>query len=396
MTTVIRGKLLKAGALAAALMMSSTFLAAQDAIKVGVVTPLSGTYAPIGKQVRWGAELAAKEINAAGGVKGRKFELLFEDEEANPPVAVRKAEKLLQQDKVDLLTGTVNSGSTLAVGQLAERNDRLLITTVSYATSITGSQCNPNVFRVNANAFMQSNALTAWLTKNVPGKRYFFVGPDYEMGRSTISAFQEDVKRLGGQEVGVTFAPLGAKDFSSYLGQIRAAQPDVILTATAGNDTVRLLTQLKEYGMLTGKLTVAGAAGAVSQENLGAMGGAAEGFLSSAGYAVDLDTPANKAFVAAFKKEFQSDPDLFAADTYGLFFLLKQAIEKAGSTDTAKLRAAMEEASWETPTGTRKMRKGDHQAMPDMFIVKVVGSGFKTVGNVPGDVAVGPDTCTRF
>ena len=83
---------------------------AADPIKVGVVTPLSGSYAQIGKQVRWGAELAIKEINAAGGVKGRPFELLFEDEEANPPVAVRKAEKLLQQDKVDLLTGTVNSG----------------------------------------------------------------------------------------------------------------------------------------------------------------------------------------------------------------------------------------------------------------------------------------------
>src|SRR5689334_466444 len=146
---------------------------AQGTIKVGVVTPLSGTYAPIGKQVRWGAELAVKQINAAGGVNGRKFELLFEDEEANPPVAVRKAEKLLQQDKVDLLTGTVNSGSTLAVGQVAERNDRILVTTVSYATSITGAQCSPNVFRVNANAFQQSAALTAWLSKTAKGGKFY-------------------------------------------------------------------------------------------------------------------------------------------------------------------------------------------------------------------------------
>src|SRR3977135_1838193 len=166
-----------AAALTAALASSAH---AQGAIKVGGVTPLSGTYAPIGKQVRWGAELAVKEINAAGGVGGRKFELLFEDEEANPPVAVRKAEKLLQQDKADLLTGTVNSGSTLAVRPLAERKDRTLATTVSYAPSITGAQCNPNVFRVNANAFMQSNALTGWLVKNATGKRYFFIGPDYE------------------------------------------------------------------------------------------------------------------------------------------------------------------------------------------------------------------------
>jgi branched-chain amino acid transport system substrate-binding protein len=364
-----------------------------DPIKVGVVTPLSGTYAPIGKQVRWGAELAVKEINAAGGVAGRKFELLFEDEEANPPVAVRKSEKLLQQDKVDLLTGTVNSGSTLAVGQLAERNNRILVTTVSYATSITGAQCNPNVFRVNANAFMQSNALTAWLTKNVSGKRYFFLGPDYEMGRSTISAFQDDIKRLGAQDVGSTFPPLGAKDFSQYMGQIRAARPDVIMTATAGNDTVRLLTQLKEYGILNDKLTMAGAAGAVTQENIAAMSGAGEGFLSAAGYSIDINTPANKKFVAAFKKEFSADPDLFGADTYGLFYLFKQAIEKAGGTDTAKLRAAMEDATWETPQGKKTIRKGDHQAVVDMVVVKVKGSDFQTVGNVAGDIAVGPDKC---
>jgi branched-chain amino acid transport system substrate-binding protein len=101
------------GASVAMALALATSADAADAIKVGVVTPLSGAYAPIGKQVRWGAELAVKEINAAGGVKGRPFELLFEDEEANPPVAVRKSEKLLQQDKVDLLTGTVNSGRPL-------------------------------------------------------------------------------------------------------------------------------------------------------------------------------------------------------------------------------------------------------------------------------------------
>jgi branched-chain amino acid transport system substrate-binding protein len=381
---------------AGAFMLAPAPAQAADPIKVGVVTPLSGTYAPIGKQVRWGAELAVKEINAAGGVNGRPFELLFEDEEANPPVAVRKAEKLLQQDKVDLLTGTVNSGSTLAVGQVAERNDRILVTTVSYAPSITGAQCSANVFRVNANAYMQSNALTSWLIKNAPGKRYFFIGPDYEMGRSTISAFQNDVKRLGGTDVGATFPPLGAKDFTPYIGQIRAARPDVIMTATAGNDTVRLLTQLKEYGILNDKLTLAGAAGAVTQENLGAMGGAGEGFLSAAGYSTDIDTPANKKFVPTFKKEFQHDPDLFAADTYGLFYLFKQAIEKAGSTDTAKVRAAMEDAAWETPQGTKKIRKGDHQAVVDMVIVKVRGTDFQTVGKVPGEEAVGPDNCQKF
>ena len=369
---------------------------AADPIKVGVDTPLSGSYAPIGKQVRWGAELAVKEINAAGGVNGRKFQLIFEDSEAKVPVAVQKAEKLLQEDKVDLLTGTVNSGATLAAGQVAERNKRILVTTVSYAPSITGSQCNANVFRVNANAAMMSTALTAWLAKNVKGDRYYFIGPDYVMGRSTIGAFEDGAKAQGKTNVGSSFPPLGAKDFSSYIGQVRAARPDVIMTATAGNDTVRLLSQLKEYGIINGKLALAGAAGAVTQQNIGAMNGAAEGFLSAAGYSTDIETPANKKFVTAFKNAYHSDPDLFAADTYGLFYLFKQAIEKAGGTDTDKLRAAMEGASWQTPQGTKVMRKGDHQAVTDMVVVQVKGKDFMTVGHVPGKVAVGPDTCKKF
>jgi branched-chain amino acid transport system substrate-binding protein len=284
----------------------------------------------------------------------------------------------------------------LAVGQVAERNGRILVTTVSYATSITGAQCNPAVFRVNANAYQQSAALTAWLKKSAKGKRYFFIGPDYEMGRSTVAAFKHDVTRLGGDDVGETFAPLGAKDFSPYLGQIRAARPDVIMTATAGNDTVRLLTQLKEYGMINGQLTLAGASGAVSQENIGAMGGAAEGFLSAAAYSVDLDTPANKKFVAAFKSETKSDPDLFGADTYGVIYLFKKAIEKAGGTDLKTLRPALEGMTWETPQGNKTIRKGDHQAMVDMLVVRVEGSGFKIVGRVPGADAIGPNNCNKW
>lgn len=281
---------------------------AAEAIKVGVLTPLSGTYAPIGTQVKNGAELAVKELNALGKIK---FELVFADSEANPQVAVRRAEQLFLKDGVDFLTGTVNSGSTLAVGQIAEREKKLLATTVSYSTAITGSKCNPNVFRVNANAFMQSSALTAWLAKNVKGKRYFFIGPDYEMGKNTIGAFQADAVRYGAKNVGEVFAPLGAKDLSTYFGQMRAAKPGVVMTAMAGNDTVRLLTQMREYGLLTKDLVMAGASGAVTSQNIGAMKGAAERFVTAAGYSSDLDYPMNKKFAAAYLKTYGKNPNLF-------------------------------------------------------------------------------------
>src|SRR3990167_6366304 len=160
-----------------ALATASVLAQAGAPIRVGVVTPLSGTYAGIGQQVKWGLDLAAMQINAGGGVMGRNLELIYEGEEANPAVATQKAEKLFQVNKVDFLTGTVNSGSTLAVGQVAERNNRLIATTVSFADSITADKCSANVFRVNARAGMQSAALADWLARTQPHPHRFYLRP---------------------------------------------------------------------------------------------------------------------------------------------------------------------------------------------------------------------------
>ncbi|HYH22904.1 MAG TPA: ABC transporter substrate-binding protein [Azospirillum sp.] len=386
----------KTAILATALLLGTSAAApAAEPIRIGVVTPLSGTYAPIGQQIRWGLELATKEVNDKGGILGRPVELLFEDEEANPSVAVQKAEKLFQVAQVDFLTGTVNSGSTLAVGQVAERNDRLIATTVSYADSITGDKCSPNVFRVNARAGQQSAALAEWLSKEKPKSKVFFLGPDYEMGRSTVASFKEAATAKGATDAGEVFAPLGNKDYSQYFGQLRASRPGVLYTSMAGNDTVRLLSQLDEYGLLR-NVTVVGASGAVTSQNLDAIGKAAEGFVTGVGYSPEIDTPENKAFLDAFRTAYKTDPDLFAADSYGLIHFYKAAAEKAGGTETAKVREAMRGIRWQTPQGIKTMRAGDHQAIQDMYVVQVRGGKFQIVGTVPGDAAIGPDTCARF
>lgn len=383
-------------ALAVALSLGATLVYAQTGpIKIGVVTPLSGTYTPIGEQVKMGLDLAAKEINATGGINGRKIDLIYEDEEANPAVATQKAEKLFQVEKVEFLTGTVNSGSTLAVGQLAERNNKLIATTVSFADSITADKCSPNVFRVNARAGMQSAALAAWVDKEIPKANIFFIGPDYEMGRSTVSAFKKASIEKGAKDVGEVFAPLDNKDYSPYFGQVRAAKPNVIYTSVAGNDTVRLFTQMDEYGVNKG-VTIVGASGTVTSQNMGAIGKSANGFVTGVGYSPKLDNPANKKFVADFQKAYNKLPDLYGADSYGLLYFYKAAVEKAKSTETDKVRAAMNDLSWQTPQGTKKMRAGDHQAMQDMFAVRVENGEFNIVGRVPSDQAIGPDTCTRF
>jgi branched-chain amino acid transport system substrate-binding protein len=385
------------GTMTAALLAVPMFASAQNTapIKIGVVTPLTGTYAGIGQQVKFGLELAAREINASGGVMGRKLELIYEDEEANPAVAVQKAEKLFGVNKVDFLTGTVNSGATLAVGQVAERNDKLMATTVSFADSITTDKCSPNVFRVNARAGMQSAALADWLAKTKPNASVFYLGPDYEMGRSTVAAFKAAAEAKGAKTVGEVFAPLGNKDYSPFFGQIRGAQPSVLYTSVAGNDTVRLFTQMAEFG-INRNLTIVGASGTVTSQNLPAIGKAADGFVTGVGYATSIDTPENRKFVQDFVALNKDEPDLYGADSYGVLYFYKAAVEKARSTDTDKLRDAMRGLQWKTPQGVKTLRAGDHQAMQDMYAVKINGGKFDIVGKVDADAAIGPDLCTRF
>ena len=369
---------------------------AQDGpIRIGVVTPLSGTYAGIGQQVKWGLDLAAAQINAGGGVMGRKLELIYEDEEANPAVATQKAEKLFQVNKVDFLTGTVNSGSTLAVGQLAERNNKLIATTVSFADSITADKCSPNVFRVNARAGMQSAALAEWLAKEKPQANVFYLGPDYEMGRSTVAAFKAAAEAKGSKTVGEVFAPLDNKDYSPFFGQVRSSKPAVIYTSVAGNDTVRLFTQLAEFGV-SRNVQIVGASGTVTSQNLAAIGKAADGFVTGVGYSTSIDSAENRKFVAEFEAATKAKPDLYGADSYGVLFFYKAAVEKAKSTDTDKVRTAMRGIEWQTPQGTKTLRASDHQAMQDMYAVQVTGGEFKIVGKVGAVAAIGPDTCTRF
>lgn len=368
---------------------------AADPIKIGVVTPLSGTYAGIGQQVKWGLDLATKEVNAAGGIMNRQIELIYEDEEANPSVAVQKADKLFQSNKVDFLTGTVNSASTLAVGQVAERAGKLIATTVSFADPITGDKCSPNVFRVNAKAGQQSAALAAWLAKDKPKAKIFFLGPDYLMGRSTVAAFKEAAEKTGAVGLGEVFAPLDSKDYSQYFGQIRAAQPQVLYTSVAGNDTVRLLTQMQEFGLLR-NLLVLGASGTVTAQNIAAIGKAANGFATGVGYSAELNTPENKKFVEAFKAAYKTDPDLYGADSYGLIYAYKAAVEKAKTTDTDKVRDALRGLTWSTPQGQKTIRAGDHQAIQTMYVAQVTDGKFKIASEVKGEDAIGPDTCTRF
>lgn len=377
----------------AALAASAGAAVAQD-IKIGVLTPFSGPFASIGNVVKIALDMRAAEINAAGGILGRKVVMVYEDGESNPATATQRAEKLFQVDKVDFLTGTVHSGVTLAVGQVAERNKRLMATTVSFSNAITGDRCSPNVFRVNPSAGMQASALALWVAEFKKGAKIYYLGPDYEMGRSTIAEFKKEAEKLGATTAGEVYAPLNAKDFSQFFGQMRAARPDVLYIATGGTDSVRLLSQLKEYGLTNMKLI--GNSSAVTSDNVDAMGTAAEGFVAPGNYSVLIDTPANKAFVPKFRAAAKIDPNLYSADSYTVLDFYKAAADKAKSTDTDALRTAMRGLSWDGVAGKKTMRAGDHQAIQDMFALGLKGKTYHPLAKVDGVKAVGPDLCTKW
>jgi branched-chain amino acid transport system substrate-binding protein len=152
---------------------------------------------------------------------------------------------------------------------------------------------------------------------------------------------------------------------------------------------------MQEFGLLN-NLTILGASGTVTAQNVGAIGDAANGYVTGVGYSAQIDTPENKKFVDAFRAAYGKDPDLYGADSYGLIYAYKAAVEKAKSTDPDKVREALSGLKWMTPQGEKVIRAGDHQAVQTMYVVRVDNGKFQIVSKVPGEEAIGPDTCKRF
>ena len=222
---------------------------AADTVKFGLDDPITGAYADEGRHERAGCELAVEEINAKGGILGRQAELVFEDSTTTDTgTAVQKAHKLLERDGVDFLLGNVNSAMALAMGQIANRANKLLIVTGGHTDAVTGTDCHWNVFRVCNTTWMETNSVAGTLLQNY-GKRWYFLTPDYAFGHTLQRGFEVALKKAGGHELGAALTPLGTTDFSSYLIQAQATNPDVIIVLQAGQDAVNVLKQAVQFGL---------------------------------------------------------------------------------------------------------------------------------------------------
>ncbi len=199
-------------------------------------------------------KLAIEEINAAGGVLGRQLETIVDDE-TNPGVGVQKATKMIQQDKVDFLLGTVSSAVALAIMDVAERYQKIFFNTGSNSDEIRGAKCNYYTFCTEASNTQYVKAIGRYLVKNKNYKTFYILTSDYAFGHDLTRVTRRLLNELGGKEIGHDLVPTGTADYSSYLLKIRNAKPEVIFCNVAGADQTTFLKQYTEFGL---KIDVAG------------------------------------------------------------------------------------------------------------------------------------------
>ena len=376
-----RRTVLKGAAAAGVAQVAAPFVVsawAADEVKIGLDDTFTGTYAQLGKNEQIGAQLAVDQMNKKGGILGRKVELVSEDStSADTGVAVQKAHKLLDRDKVDFLLGNVNSAMALAIGEVAGQAGKLLVVTGGHTDAVTGTDCHWNVFRVCNTTRMETNSVSQTLFKKY-GKKFYFITPDYAFGHTLQLGFEAALKANNGTEVGASLTPLGATDYSAYLIKAQAAKPDVIIFLTAGQDAVNSLKQAVQFG-LDKKFGIAGA-----QQELEVLNGlppeARIGTWVFEWYWKQPGVPFVKEFVADIRKRNGGKvPTSRHWFGYAAAWTCALAANHTKSLDTRKMAALLQ--NFKLPPEVALMpnnpffRAGDNQFMPTLFVGHAVSQG---------------------
>src|SRR5262245_43267853 len=237
-------------------------LHAQEPIRIGQLIPFTGFLGAIGEYGKQGATLAVEELNERGGVMGRKLELITEDE-ANPGVAVQKARKLIEKDRVVAIEGTVSSASCLAVGDEVQRAKVLLINAGANSDEIRSKRCHRFVFSIEGCNTQYLRAIGNWLIKKRKFRRWYFVTSDYAFGHDALRLARNLLHANKGIEVGSDLVPTGTGDFSAnplarpgyrmtqYIARMKAARPELIFLNLGGSDLTNFLKQYTQSGMST-------------------------------------------------------------------------------------------------------------------------------------------------
>lgn len=395
--------------LLSALVFVSAPAPAQETLKIGAPQPMTGPDAPFGDKFKKAYGMAVEEINAKGGVLGKKLEIVSEDDQTAPAPARLKTEKLILQDKVNLIVGAVGSGSTLAmmdvVKKYAQQYNVIHWNAISCAEFMRTKNFHPYYFNNQPDSRYQANGLAGYILKNMGQKVYIFY-VDYAMGQSDARQFKVAMEKLGGEIVGVAGAPLDTKDFTPWFGQIEAAKPEVLFLAFAGNDSLRLMQQLHQFGM-TKKYKLAGIDCFLLQQDLPQLAEPMEGFVQMNHFSPYNPDPGMQAFNKKFRaytkkvtgKEIDGNISMGAYD--GVYFWAN-AVNKVGTLEVDKVVKAMEGSCIENgKQGRACIRPEDHQVMYDIDIYKISKGRNEPIArlkatDIAGEPMVGKDPIPGF
>jgi len=369
----------------------------EQPIKIGDIDPLTGTYAAEGESQVRGAKMAIAEVNAKGGVLGRPLQLVVEDNAANVGLSAQKAHKLIDQDKVALLMGTVSSAASLSVSQVAHQQGMVYMCTGGHTDPVTGSQCHWNTFRVCTTTYMLAAGLAGTLFKKFGGKWYFLT-PDYAFGHTLQDSYEKILKKLGGTNLGSSLAPLGTTDYSSYLIKAASTKPDVLVMLTDGQDRINSLKQAAQFGLFK-KFAIGG--GLSELEVLRALPPEAQtGWACLEWWWDQPSTPHVKEWVASYKNANPDGSYPSARTWFGYAGLhsLAMAVARAKSLEPKQVARALE--GLELPPEIKLQpnrvyfRAADHQLMSSEFPGEVEKGSypnlFKVSQIIAGDTAALP------
>jgi len=320
--------------------VNTTGLAVTDtAVKVGILHSVTGTMAISETGSVQAEKLAIDQINAMGGVLGRKIEFVQEDGASDWPTFAEKSKKLLVNDKVAAVFGCWTSASRKAVLPVFEQYNGMLY----YPTFYEGLEQSPNVIYTGQEATQQILAGIDWVVKEKGAKTFYLLGSDYIWPRTSNKIARKHIEKKGLQVVGEEYYPLGNTQFNSVINKIKLKKPDVIYAIVVGGSNVAFYKQLKAAGIdMTKEKPLVLTISVTEDEILGIGGENIVGAYASMKYFQSLDNDNNKKFVAAFKEKWGKDSvigDVTQAAYEGPW-LWKAAVEKAGSFDIDKIKEA--------------------------------------------------------
>lgn len=345
-----------AAAFIAALPLAA-FAQSRDPVRIGLVSSRSGVFAQQGEEVMRGVRFAIEEANARGGVDGRKVEVQEGDDEGTPDAGRKVAEKLAR-DGYNLLIGAIPSSISLALAPNLERWDAAYFVVASKSDKITGDSCKPRAFRTNHSDAMDIAMIGEW-AKGFKEQRYATLAADYVWGRDSAESFAKAVKAQGKEVRLQLYPPMGTKDFSPYIAQLKEAKVEAVWVAEIGRDAIAFIKQAQEFGLVPQVKLI----GHSMLQNfmIDATGKILEGAPGNITYGPDLDNPRNKAFVAAWKAKFNRLP----TDNEGLAYngtqVIFDGVKLAKSAKPGDVAKALSGQTLDTIFGPAQMRAADNQ-----------------------------------